>query len=102
MHFKSTLCATLLGISSITSLLLISQPVRAEGAYEGHIDGEFKGWEGETVYKLTDGHIIQQSSYHYHYHYAYSPKVIIYNSGGGYKLIVDGDDDEPISIVVLK
>ena len=49
MHFKSTLCATLLGISSITSLLLISQPVRAEGAYEGHIDGEFKGWEGETV-----------------------------------------------------
>ncbi|MCE4543258.1 MULTISPECIES: hypothetical protein [unclassified Caballeronia] len=75
----------------------------AQGAYEGQIDGEFHGWEGETVYKLMDGHIIQQADYHYHYHYAYSPKVIIFGSkSGGYKMQVQGDDDQPIRISVLK
>jgi hypothetical protein len=36
------------------------------GVYEGQIDGDFNGWDGDTVYKLMDGHIIQQSTYHYH------------------------------------
>jgi hypothetical protein len=75
----------------------------AQGAYEGQIDGDFNGWEGETVYRLMDGHIIQQSDYHYHYHYAYSPRVIIYKAHGGYKIRVEGDaDSEDVSIVVLK
>jgi hypothetical protein len=103
MRFKSVLCASLLPISTVSVLLLVGSPVEAQqSAYEGRIDGDFEGWNGDTVYKLADGHIIQQSSYHYHYHYAYSPKVIIYGSDGEYKLIVEGDSDEPISIVVLK
>ena len=68
------------------------------GVIQSRIDGEFKGWEGDTIYKLMNGQIWQQSSYHYHYHYAYSPEVIIYESGGSYKMKVDGDDDEPISV----
>lgn len=85
------------------ALLLASTGAAAQGAYEGQIDGEFHGWEGETVYKLMDGHIIQQADYHYHYHYAYSPKVIIFGSqSGGYKMQVQGDDDQPIRVVVLK
>ena len=71
-------------------------------AYEGQIDGDFNGWQGETIYKLMDGHIIQQSSYHYHYHYAYSPNIVIYKEGSQYKIIVLGDDDQPVSINVLK
>ncbi len=68
---------------------------------ESQIDGDFKGWEGETIYKLLNGQIWQQASYHYHYHYAYSPKVLIYPSEGGYKMKVEGDNDEPIAVRLL-
>jgi hypothetical protein len=60
---------------------------------ESRIDGEFDGWEGETVFKLQNGQIWQQSSYAYTYHYAYSPGVLIYKSGSIYKMRVDGIDD---------
>ena len=57
---------------------------------ESQIDDDFEGWEGETIVKLTNGQIWQQSEYYYHYHYAFMPKVIIYRTGGGYKMKVDG------------
>ena len=57
---------------------------------ETQIDGEFNGWEGETIVKLMNGQIWQQTEYHYHYHYAYMPKVVVYRSGGGYKMKVEG------------
>jgi len=57
---------------------------------ESQIDGDFEGWEGETILKLMNGQIWQQSEYHYHYHYAFMPKVLIFKSGGGYKMKVDG------------
>ena len=59
---------------------------------ESKIDGDFEGWEGETVVKLINGQIWQQSEYHYHYHYHYAfmPKVLIYKSGGVYKMMVEG------------
>jgi hypothetical protein len=55
-----------------------------------HIDGEFEGWEGDTIVKLMNGQIWQQSEYYYHYHYSYMPKVIIISTGGQFKMIVDG------------
>jgi hypothetical protein len=84
-------------------LSTLSSVATAQGAYEGQIDGDFEGWEGETIYKLMDGHIIQQTQYHYHYHYAYSPHVIIYRSrSGDLKIHVEGDDDEDVTIEILK
>lgn len=75
----------------------------AATAYEGRISGEFHGWDGETVYKLMDGHIIQQSEYHYHYHYAHAPRVLIYQpTRGGYRIHVEGDNDQDVGIVILK
>lgn len=59
---------------------------------ESQIDGDYEGWEGETIVKLMNGQIWQQTEYHYHYHYAFMPKVLIYKSGGGYKMKVDGVD----------
>lgn len=53
------------------------------------IDGEFSGWEGDTVVKLENGQVWQQSEYWYHYHYAYMPRVTISNEGG-YKMSVEG------------
>lgn len=87
----------------LAGFLLISPISEAQQqAYEGQIDGDFEGWTGETIYKLMDGHIIQQSEYHYHYHYAFSPRVIIYRSRGGYKIHVEDDNDEDVGIVILK
>lgn len=61
---------------------------------ESSIDGEFNGWEGETVVKLINGQIWQQSSYHYEYNYEYMPDVLIYKSGIGYKMKVEGSDED--------
>jgi len=68
---------------------------------ETRIDGDFEGWEGETIFKLTNGQIWQQFSYAYTYHYAYSPEVLIYRSGAAYKMKVDGVDNT-IFVVRLK
>ena len=86
----------------LAGLLLTAPAAKAQEAYEGQIDGDFEGWTGETIYKLMDGHIIQQSEYHYHYHYDFSPRVIIYKSAGGYKIHVEGDDDQDVRIGILK
>lgn len=68
---------------------------------ESQIDGDFEGWEGETIVKLTNGQIWQQNEYHYEYHYAFMPEVLIYRSGGGYKMKVAGTD-QAIGVVRLK
>lgn len=60
------------------------------GVIESKIDGEFEGWEGETIFKLMNGQIWQQSQYNYTYHYAYMPNVLIYPSNGLFKMKVDG------------
>lgn len=68
---------------------------------ESNIDGEFNGWEGETIFKLRNGQIWQQSSYAYTYHYAYAPQVTIYKTNGVYKMKVDGVDSS-INVTQLK
>lgn len=60
---------------------------------ESTIDGQFKGWKGNTAFKLKNGQVWQQSSYDYHYAYAYNPEVVIYASGSGYRLMVEGQQE---------
>jgi hypothetical protein len=57
---------------------------------ESNISGSFEGWKGETIFKLMNGEIWQQTEYWYEYHYAYSPRVLIIPSAGGYKAKVEG------------
>ena len=57
---------------------------------ESQIEGEFEGWEGDTIFKLTNGQIWQQTSYAYTYHYAYRPEVLIIKTDAGYKMKVNG------------
>ena len=71
-------------------------PARA-GVVKTQADGEFIGWEGKTIIKLLNGQIWQQTEYHYEYHYAYMPKVLVYPSGGGHKMRVDGTS-KPIGV----
>lgn len=78
-------------------------PAKGEGPdlVESQIDGEFSGWEGETIFKLTNGQIWQQSSYAYTYSYSYMPKVLIFKAGGGYQMKVDGVNGR-ISVTQLR
>jgi hypothetical protein len=75
----------------------VTRPGNA-GIVQSRIDGEFKGWEGGTIYRLRNGQIWEQGNSHYHYHYAYSPEVLVYPSDGGFKMHVKGDDDEDVPV----
>ena len=57
---------------------------------ESQINGEFKGWEGETTYQLTNGQTWKQSTYMYENTYSYMPEILIYSVSGGYKMRVEG------------
>lgn len=66
-------------------------PVREiGGVIESKINGEFKGWAGDTVYELLNGQVWQQSHYKYEYRYSYMPEALIYNPGGSYVMQVAG------------
>jgi hypothetical protein len=69
-----------LGAASTTSVI------------ETQIDDDFEGWDGETIFKLSNGQVWQQAAYAYTYHYAYRPKVLIYLSGSAYRMKVEGVD----------
>ena len=73
----------------------------ASNVIHSYIDDEFEGWEGETIFKLDNGQIWQQSSYAYMYHYAYRPEVMIINDSGTWKMKVEGVD-EMIDVIRLK
>ena len=66
-----------------------------------NIDGDFEGWDGETIFKLDNGQIWQQSSYAYMYHYAYRPEVMIINVNGTSKMKVE-DVSEMVEVTRLK
>lgn len=57
---------------------------------ESQIEGDFEGWSGDTVFKLTNGQVWQQSSYAYTYSYRYRPRVLIVSAGGTYVMQVEG------------
>lgn len=59
---------------------------------ESQIDGEFSGWSGETIFKLTNGQIWQQAAYAYTYTYKYNPKILIFRTSIGYEMKVEGLD----------
>ncbi len=62
------------------------------------IEGEFNGYDGDTVFRLLNGQLWRQAYYRYHYRYAYMPEVRIYRDGGKYMMEVSVMD-EPIEVV---
>jgi hypothetical protein len=78
-----------------------SQPAPPTEVIESQIDGEFKGWDGETIFKLANGQIWQQSSYAYTYSYKYRPNVMIFPSNGGFSMQVEGMEQR-IQVVRIK
>jgi len=74
---------------------------KLKNVIETQISDEFEGWEGETIFKMMNGQIWQQSIYAYMYHYAYSPSVLIYEFKGSWTMKVE-DIDETIQVIQLK
>lgn len=60
----------------------------AEESIDTFIDGDFDGWVGNTVFRLQNGQVWQQSSPSARYLFAQSPRVTI--SRAPYRMHVDG------------
>jgi hypothetical protein len=86
---------------ALSLLSVSSSVVLAEQAIESQIDGDFEGFQGETVVKLTNGQIWQQADYSYNYNYSFMPKVIIYETSSGIKMKVDGAGNA-VTVIRLK
>jgi hypothetical protein len=59
---------------------------------ESRIDGDFEGWDGDTLFALSNGQFWQQASMSLLLHLALSPRVTICPVAGGYEMWVEGVD----------
>lgn len=64
-----------------------------EDVTETIIDGDFKGWDGNTVFNMVDGHSWQQDRPANMFSNLYRPTVVIYRTTEGYKMKIDGVDE---------
>ena len=98
---KATANNSTLTAPALTTPTLAAPIPVTTGVIESSINGNFDGWAGDTIFKLQNGQIWQQSSFAYIYHWAFSPKVTIFKSGATYKMKVDGVDST-ISVTRIK
>ncbi len=63
---------------------------RLSSIIESQISGAFCGWQGDSIYQLTNGQIWQQHVYKYEYKYSYRPQVVIYETSSGTTMDVEG------------
>lgn len=80
---------------------LTSPSAETASVIETQIDGDFEGWDGDTVWKMANGQIWQQAEYSYTYSYAFCPEVVIYRSSGGWKMKVE-DESEVVAVKRIK
>lgn len=73
-----------LGSENFVEVKKLIQVIRAT------IINDFNGWSGNTIFELDNGQIWKQDEYDYDYNYSYRPEAIIYESGYGYKITVEG------------
>ena len=82
-------------VRSLSLILIIFFPtliVLGQSAHvvsDGYINGEFEGWDGETVFEMSDGSFWIQGDYSYRYEYAYNPEAVVFDYNGGYFLKVE-------------
>jgi uncharacterized membrane protein len=80
------------------TLIFIFLFIFSANAYSLRIDGDFNGWEGETIVTLDDGTFWIQSEYYYKYCYKYNPKVELYRESGKIKMLVEGCGDKGVAV----
>ena len=83
----------MLAVEAVGSTSTSSAPSASnDRVIESKIDGEFNGWEGETIFKLRNGQIWQQTDGRYKYKYKYSPAVLLIPRGNHHEMRVEGVD----------
>ncbi len=83
-------------ISTILVVLIFT--ICSLTANDIYIDGEFNGWYGETVIKLSTGSYWIQSEYFYYYCYWYNPKVELFEQYGSTRIKVQNCSENKVSI----
>lgn len=68
---------------------------------ESKVEGQFEGFDGDTIIKLENGQVWQQVDYQYAYSYKYRPEVFIWSQGGRWKMRVE-DVDKTVSVTRLR
>lgn len=71
----------------------LSQKLNNSAIY-AQINGNFLGWDGKNIIKLTNGEIWMQTEYYYEYSFAFMPNVTLFSTPVGYKMKVDGINKE--------
>jgi hypothetical protein len=70
---------------------------------ESNIEGDFKGWDGATKFKLQNQQEWQQDApTGTIFKNLYKPAVLIYLSSEGYKMKIEGVDEDPILVKKLR
>jgi hypothetical protein len=70
---------------------------------ESNIDGDFKGWDGTTTFKLANMQEWQPAFYTPNTSVTlYKPTVFIYLTPAGYKMKIEGLNEEPIFVKKLR
>ena len=68
---------------------------------ESNIDGQWDGWDGDTIVKLTNGQIWQQLGLHLSLTLGLGNDVFIYEKAGTWYMQVEGED-EAVAVYRLK
>jgi hypothetical protein len=58
-----------------------------------NVNGDFEGFDGETLFALSNGTYWLQDEYKYWYHYSYCPRVEVINVRGRLRLRVEGPSE---------
>jgi hypothetical protein len=58
---------------------------------ESRVDGDWEGWQGDTIVKLTNGQIWEQIGAKVSARARVNPKVLIFKRGSGHFMQVDGE-----------
>jgi hypothetical protein len=78
----------------VVRLLTERKQAGCASAVETRIDGDFEGWNGDTLFELENGQVWKQRGSASQYTYRFSPAVVIYRSESGCKMKVDGVEGE--------
>lgn len=72
---------------------------KVQEVIESNIDGDFKGWDGTTNFKLVNQQIWKQDNpTSTVFANMYRPAVLVYLSSEGYKLKIEGLNEDPILV----
>jgi hypothetical protein len=76
---------------------------KLEDVIESNIDGDFSGWDGNTIFNLTNTQRWQQDSpTGTIFVNLFKPAVMIYSTPEGFKMKIAGVDEDPIIVKKLR